>query len=92
LSPSVLPPSLQTKGFDTNTISELTGINPVDQNTWLVGSTVYESIEATGKVRLNDGERQERVGWPRRERQAGSGVVAQRRPGWCRVVTPPPSV
>jgi hypothetical protein len=44
-------PVLYAKGFDTNTVAELTGVNPVDQNTWVVAGTVYDSIKATGQVR-----------------------------------------
>jgi hypothetical protein len=42
---------LYAKGLDSNTIAELTGINPNDQNNWIVAGTVYDSIAATGKVR-----------------------------------------
>lgn len=45
-----LLPILYAKGFDTNTIAELTGVNPVDQNLWVVAGTVYDSIVATGRV------------------------------------------
>lgn len=41
---------LYAKGLDSNTISELTGINPNDQNNWIVAGTVYDSIAASGKV------------------------------------------
>lgn len=39
-----LLPRLYSKGLDTNTIAELTGLNPVEQNTWVVAGTVHESI------------------------------------------------
>eukprot|EP00882_Tetradesmus_deserticola_P013476 GHRQ01014308.1.p1 GENE.GHRQ01014308.1~~GHRQ01014308.1.p1 ORF type:complete len:282 (+),score=62.46 GHRQ01014308.1:65-910(+) len=45
-----LLPVLYAKGFDTSTVAELTGVNPVDQNLWVVGGTVYDSIVSTGKV------------------------------------------
>jgi hypothetical protein len=45
---SKLLPVLYAKGFDTSTVAELTGVNPVDQNLWLVGGTVYDSIVTTG--------------------------------------------
>eukprot|EP00775_Hariotina_reticulata_P001974 gene1974-2297_t len=43
-------PVLYAKGFDTNTIAEITGVNPVDQNRWVVAGTVYDSIASTGQV------------------------------------------
>ncbi|KAF8061091.1 RAF1 [Scenedesmus sp. PABB004] len=43
-------PVLYAKGLDTNAVAELTGINPVDQNRWVVAGTVYDSIAATGQV------------------------------------------
>jgi hypothetical protein len=43
-------PVLYAKGFDTNTIAEITGVNPVDQNRWVVAGTVYDSIVSTGQV------------------------------------------
>eukprot|EP00879_Flechtneria_rotunda_P031839 GHRR01034855.1.p1 GENE.GHRR01034855.1~~GHRR01034855.1.p1 ORF type:complete len:207 (-),score=58.86 GHRR01034855.1:481-1068(-) len=46
-------PVLYRKGFDTNSIAELTGLNPVDQNRWVVAGTVYDSIEQTGDVDPN---------------------------------------
>jgi hypothetical protein len=45
-----LLPVLYSKGLDSNTISELTGINPNEQNDWIVAGTVYDSIAGTGKV------------------------------------------
>ncbi|WIA23448.1 hypothetical protein OEZ85_000200 [Tetradesmus obliquus] len=45
-----LLPVLYAKGFDTSTVAELTGVNPVDQNLWVVAGTVYDSIVSTGKV------------------------------------------
>lgn len=46
-----LLPVLYAKGLDSNTIAELSGLNPVDQNAWVVAGTVYDSIAALGKVR-----------------------------------------
>lgn len=43
-------PILYAKGFDTSTIAEITGVNPVDQNRWVVAGTVYDSLVATGQV------------------------------------------
>lgn len=45
-----LLPVLYAKGLDSNIIAEMTGLNPVDQNTWLVAGTVYDSIAASKKV------------------------------------------
>ena len=46
-----LLPILYSKGIDSNMVAELTGINPADQNSWIVAGTVYDSIAAGGKVR-----------------------------------------
>lgn len=43
-------PILYAKGFDTGTIAEITGVNPVDQNRWVVAGTVYDSLVATGRL------------------------------------------
>ncbi len=45
-----LLPVLYSKGIDNNMVAELTGINPADQNSWIVAGTVYDSIAASGKV------------------------------------------
>jgi len=44
-----LIPALNVKGFDSNMLDDLTGINPAEQNLWMVGSTVHESLIA-GRV------------------------------------------
>lgn len=43
-------PILYRKGFDTSKIAEITGVDPVEQNRWVVAGTVYDSLVATGKV------------------------------------------
>jgi hypothetical protein len=45
-----LLPALYSKGYDTGTIDEETGVNPVEQNRWVVAGTVYDSIAATGQL------------------------------------------
>ena len=37
-------PALNARGYSSSDISEATGVAPVQQNSWLVGSTVYESL------------------------------------------------
>ncbi|PNH10439.1 hypothetical protein TSOC_002832, partial [Tetrabaena socialis] len=39
-------PSLNSKGYSSTIIDELTGITPLEQNKWLVSATVYESVKA----------------------------------------------
>jgi hypothetical protein len=55
-----LLPVLYAKGIDSNTVAELTGVNPVDQNTWVVAGTVYDSIAAAkvggGGLRWAEGQ------------------------------------
>lgn len=45
-----LLPVLYAKGLDSNIIAEMTGLNPVDQNNWVVAGTVYDSIATSKKV------------------------------------------
>lgn len=47
-----LLPVLYAKGFDSNTIAEITGLNPLEQNSWVVAGTVYDSVAASNKVRV----------------------------------------
>lgn len=51
-----LLPILYSKGIDSNMVAELTGINPADQNSWIVAGTVYDSIAAGGKVSGGGGQ------------------------------------
>lgn len=43
-------PALNSKGFDSATIDEMTGITPAEQNKWIVAATVYESVKASSAV------------------------------------------
>ncbi len=43
-------PALNSKGFDSATIDEMTGITPAEQNKWMVAATVYESVQASAAV------------------------------------------
>lgn len=43
-----LVPALNSKGYDSSAIDEATGINPAEQNIWVVSATVYESLKAEG--------------------------------------------
>jgi hypothetical protein len=45
-----LLPALYSKGYESNTIDEMTGVNPAEQNRWVVAGTVYDSIAATGQL------------------------------------------
>jgi hypothetical protein len=40
-------PALTALGYDSNSLDELTGITPAEQNLWLVASTVYDSLVAS---------------------------------------------
>ena len=43
-----LIPALNSKGYDSSAIDQATGINPAEQNIWIVSATVYESLKAEG--------------------------------------------
>lgn len=40
-------PALASRGYDSSTVDELTGITPAEQNLWVVAGTVYDSLAAS---------------------------------------------
>eukprot|EP00798_Chlamydomonas_sp_ICE-L_P011695 gene11695-34421_t len=40
--------ALHQQGIDAKMVDDITGMNPVEQNLWIVGATVYDSIKADG--------------------------------------------
>ncbi|GLC33519.1 hypothetical protein PLESTM_000080200 [Pleodorina starrii] len=43
-------PALNSKGYNSAVIDEITGITPAEQNKWVVSATVYESVKASPAV------------------------------------------
>ncbi|KAG2436105.1 hypothetical protein HYH02_011615 [Chlamydomonas schloesseri] len=39
---------LNSAGYSSSSIDEITGVTPLEQNKWVVAATVYESIKASG--------------------------------------------
>ncbi|GLI59935.1 hypothetical protein VaNZ11_001983 [Volvox africanus] len=46
-------PALNSKGYNSSVIDEMTGITPAEQNKWVVSATVYESVKAAPSVRAD---------------------------------------
>jgi len=45
-----LVPALYSKGYDSGSIDESTGITPLEQNRWVVAGTVYDSLVKAGEL------------------------------------------